>query len=362
MDRIETLRNYRPDKLPFSEDSGTSGIRRPHFDVGEYLPASKKGEIEFVRISLASTTGDVFSLRIKKEKKSFVVTIVDEYETKFTDYENEYDNIPTQGEVFDIITDMNNESDSQPYWLAIIEQNGFDSIEEITDFMQIDSNIYPDLNELFKDYLVDNNFNNDENNLDDELSEEQISTMAELIKSHKQRSDWDSLMGTICFNIWHNTNYAFLQSNDINDMEIPFLCALNLFQKWDQVYLSKKYDIAEISIDASPFVLNQKVEFIQNIPKIKVFVKMTQEQKPYELSKHLITIFANDLWESYQSVEKSINPLDYLQKGIEILFLFVKELKSIDIVFYNELMAIGEFESDVEKIIRNINTLEKGEL
>ena len=89
---------------------------------------------------------------------------------------------------------------------------------------------------------------------------------------------------------------------------------------------------------------------------------MTQEQKPYELSKHLITIFANDLWESYQSAEKSINPLDYLQKGIEILFLFVKELKSIDFVFYNELMAIGEFESDVEEIIRNINTLEKDEV
>ena len=79
IDRIETLRNYTPENLPFGAEPGTSGIRRPHFDVGEYLPVSKEGEIEFVRISLASTTGDVISLRIKKEEKSFVVTIVDEY-------------------------------------------------------------------------------------------------------------------------------------------------------------------------------------------------------------------------------------------------------------------------------------------
>jgi len=361
IDRIETLRNYMPGNLPFVEDTGTSGIRRPHFDVGEYLPISKKGEIEFVRISLASTTGDVYSLRIKKEEKSFEVTIVDEYETEFTDYENKYVQIPTQGEVFDIIINMNYEPDSEPYWLAIIGQNGFETIDQITDFIQIDSNIYPDLNELFKDYLVNNNFNSKTINLDNELSEAQISAMAEIIKNNGSRCNWESLMGTLCFYIWHNTNYAFLQSNDINDMEIPFLCALNLFQKWDQVYLSKKYDIAEISIDASPFVLNQKDEFIQNIPKIKAFVKMIQEQKPYELSKHFITIFGNDLWKSYQSAEKSINPLDYLQQGIEILFLFVKELKSIDFVFYNELMVIGEFESDVEEIIRNINTLEKDE-
>ena len=362
IDRIETLRNYKPENLPCGAEPGTSGIRRPHFDVGEYLPVSKKGEIEFVRISLASTTGDVYSLRIKKAEKSFVVTIVDEYNTEFIDYKIEYEQITTQGEVFDIITDMNNEPDSQPYWLAIIEQNGFDSIEQITDFIQIDSIIYPDLNELFKDYLVRNNFNSKPIDPENELSKEQISAMAEIIKNNGSMCNWDSLMGTLCFNIWHITNYAFLHSNDINDMEIPFLCALNLFQKWDQVYLSKKYDIAVISLDASPFVLNQKDEFIQNMPKIKVFVKTIQEQKPYESSKHFITIFANYLWEYYQSAEKSINPLDYLQKGIEILFLFVKELKSIDVVFYNELMAVGEFESDVEEIIRNINTLEKDEL
>lgn len=158
MDRIETLRNFVPDKLPFGEGTGTSGIRRPHFDVGEYLPVSKKRETEFARISLASTTGDVFSLRIKKEKKSFMVTIVDEYNTNFIEYESEYDQIPTQGEVFDIITDMNNEPESQPYWLAIIEENGFETIEQITDFIQLDSNIYPNLNELFVNYLIENGF------------------------------------------------------------------------------------------------------------------------------------------------------------------------------------------------------------
>ena len=363
MDRIETLRNYRPDQLPFAEGTGTSGIRRPHIDVGEYLPVLKKGEIEFARISLASTTGDVYSLRIKKEKKSFVVTIVNEYNTEFIDYKRDYEQIPTQGEVSDIIWNMNNEPDSQYYWLAIIEQNGFETIDQITDFIQIDSNIYSDLNELFEDYLIDNNFNNDENNRDEELSEEQILTMSELITSHKQRSDWDSLMGTICFNIWHKTNHWFLNSNDIRFIDISFICALNLFQKWDNIYLSNKFSLSEISKDASPFVITESKKLKDNITNLKAFISVIKEtgfgQK--ETSKHFISLFAADLLNSTKFKDESINPLDYFQTGVEILCLLVLTTRELDKEFFEELQDIGDFESIVEEIIQDINSLNETE-
>jgi hypothetical protein len=363
MDRIETLRSYRPDQLPFAEGTGISRIRNPHFDVGEFLPTPKKGETEFARISLASSTGDVFSLRIKKEKKSYVVTIVDEYNTEFIDYENKYDQIPTQGEVFDIITDMNNEPDSQPYWLAIIEQNGLDSIEQITDFIQIDSNIYPDLNELFEDYLVEKNFNNDENKLDGELSEEQISAIAELIKNNKEKSDWDSLMGTICFNIWHKTKHWFLKSKDIRFIDISFICALNLFQKWENIYLSNKFSLSEISKDASPYVVKESIKLKDSITNLKAFISVIKESGfgEKETSKHFVSLFAADLLNSQKFKDESINPLDYFQTGVEILCLFVLMSRELDKEFLKELLDIGDFESIVEEIIQDINYLNETE-
>lgn len=158
MKRIEQLRMYRPERLPFGDDSGTFGLRRPYIDVGEFLPVSENGELEFVRISLASTTGDVYSLRIREEDGAFQVNILDEYETKFVDFQDEFDQIPTQGEVFDIIVYMNDNFNAQPHLLAIIEDNDFKKIDEITNFIQIDSTIYPDLNELFVHFLTEYGF------------------------------------------------------------------------------------------------------------------------------------------------------------------------------------------------------------
>jgi hypothetical protein len=158
MENIQSIKDFRPELNDLLIPNATKGTRRPYFDVGEYLPPLEDGQIEFARINLASTTGDVMGLRIKKVKKKFIINIVDEYETEFVDYKSVYDSIPTQGEVMDIITTMNNDFDSQPYWLAIIEQNEYDSIVHITDFIRFDSNIYPNLNELFVEYLIENGF------------------------------------------------------------------------------------------------------------------------------------------------------------------------------------------------------------
>ena len=164
MDTIKELRNYIPRNL-FSEE-GTNQIRRPHFDVGEFLPGMEESQREIVRMSLASTTGDVISIRASKEGYVFRIFIVDEYQTEFIEFKDEFDKTPTQGEIFDVIVNMNTEADSQPYWLAVIESNGFENISDIQDFIQFDSNIYPDLNELFENYLIENRFTNDSPNND----------------------------------------------------------------------------------------------------------------------------------------------------------------------------------------------------
>jgi hypothetical protein len=362
MDRIENLRNYRPENLPFGED-GTSGTRRPHFDIGEYLPLPKKGEIEFVRINLASTTGDVYSLRIKKEKTSYVITIVDEYQTVFTDYENEYDQIPTQGEIFDVIIKMNNGFDVESYWLPIIELNELDSIEQITDFIQFDSNMYPYLNDLFIDYLKRTGFKEEQEDVHKNIENLDLNLLSDLLNNIKQKNDWDSLMGTICFNIWNKTSHWFINSNDFRYIDVSFICALNLFQKWNNIYLSKDFSLEIISKDASPFVIQESNKLFNNLTNLKKFIEAVKETGygEKETSKHFISIFTSELLNSEKFKDESINPMDYFQFGVEILCLFVELIKVEDGIFFNELLDIGDFEEQVEEIINDINLLNESE-
>ena len=150
------MKLYKPECL-FTEN-GTSKIRTPYFDVGEFLPTEDNGFHEIARICLASTTGDVISIRAKECNGSIIIEVVDEYLTEFFEYKKDYSEIPTQGEICDIITTMCLEPNSLSYLFGIIEMNGFSTINEITDFIYMDSNVYPDLNELFVAFLKQNEY------------------------------------------------------------------------------------------------------------------------------------------------------------------------------------------------------------
>ena len=155
---LNNILNYRPVNILKAE--GTKKFRMPYYDVGEFLPKMKKGFFEIARICLASSTGDVISIRVKKNIKSYRVEVVDEYETEFIEFNDKYQEIPTQGDVIDIIMNLNHDYDSQEFLYGIIQQNEFKTIDEIIDFIYLDSNFYPDLNQLFIHRLKENGFKN----------------------------------------------------------------------------------------------------------------------------------------------------------------------------------------------------------
>ena len=64
-----------------------------------------------------------------------------------------------------------------------------------------------------------------------EISKEDIQALAEMIKGEQSKLNvWDKMFGILCFNIWHNSSQDFQRSHDIQDIEIPFLCAIGVFQ------------------------------------------------------------------------------------------------------------------------------------
>jgi len=47
--------------------------------------------------------------------------------------------------------------------------------------------------------------------------------------------------------------------------------------------------------------------------------------------------------------------MEYFQKGIEVLYLFINELRDTDKSFFNELTNYGEYETDINLIIEDLN-------
>jgi len=155
---IVEMKNYRPANL-FIENT-TEKIRRPTVDIGEFLPILTIGIVEVARISLASVTGDVISIRLRKTPKKFAVDIVDEYGSVFVGFKRFYHEIPTQGELFNSIIDLCYESDGESIIWGNINVNELTTIADIKQFFYVDSNIYPKLNELFEEYFREIDFEN----------------------------------------------------------------------------------------------------------------------------------------------------------------------------------------------------------
>lgn len=150
------IETYRPVNL-FSENN-TDKTRGPIVDVGESLYIEADGFLEIARICVSSFLGDITSVRIRQIDSGYEVDVVDEYETIFLDYQKTFQTIPTQGEVFSVIRDMNTEPDSNFYWLEIVQMNELTTIKEITDFIYIDSNVYPELNILLVEFFEENGY------------------------------------------------------------------------------------------------------------------------------------------------------------------------------------------------------------
>ena len=128
----------------------------PQMMGGEYLPNYKNNEIEICRVVLDSTTLDVYSLRVRKNKTRHVYRIVDEYSNTFK--LSQYSSIKPL-KMIQIIQILNNceviNYDSGEIMMKGIIRPHLDymcdyhlddySKEKIINFVKVESNIYPEI-------------------------------------------------------------------------------------------------------------------------------------------------------------------------------------------------------------------------
>jgi hypothetical protein len=126
---------------------------------GEYLPDFQEDEVEIARVTLASVTGDVISIRARHDGTLIRYRIVDEYEGESV-YHCEPDESVrplTMRELVELIDNTQGEGMYPDYgtglttvWRDFHANNG-SSPEEMVRFVTVSSEFYPDLRRYYED-------------------------------------------------------------------------------------------------------------------------------------------------------------------------------------------------------------------
>ena len=146
-----------PDQLadPEFDQSLSDEIRdfrgriHPSLMGGEYLPDFDEGEVEIARVALASVTGDVISIRARRDQGRVRYRIADEYETVFHFRPTESEGPLTLGELINLIDSVKGEGSYPDFGQGLTDvfRDAIDNgePEELAQFVTVSSDFYPDL-------------------------------------------------------------------------------------------------------------------------------------------------------------------------------------------------------------------------
>ena len=146
------------------EDREMIGRIHPILMGGEYLPDYSPGEVEIARVSLASTTGDVISVRAKPAGDRIEVDVVDEYMDVFDEdeiswgFNGQVDQPLTMGELVQLMDETDplcwELGGSGLVWGPLHanygEESGWFEPDRAVRFVRVDSDFYPQLGAYYE--------------------------------------------------------------------------------------------------------------------------------------------------------------------------------------------------------------------
>jgi hypothetical protein len=127
------------------------GQIHPQWMGGEYLPDLLAGEVEIARLTLDSTTRDVYSVRARRREGRIRYRIVDEYETRW-DCSRESSARPlTLGELVTLIDTATFQGYNGGDLTDALRDGCGGLPEEDADFVTVTSEFYPDLEAYYRE-------------------------------------------------------------------------------------------------------------------------------------------------------------------------------------------------------------------
>jgi len=146
--------------LPAVRD--VTGALHPSLMGGEYLPAYLKGEVEIARINLASTTGDVISIRARPSSRGIEYRVVDEY-WDIGDFEYSWSprssRLPfPMRQMIKFLNSIVVEGVDRKAGIGYVQNfweeqygYGYNSLDECVSFATVESPFYPSVNEWYEE-------------------------------------------------------------------------------------------------------------------------------------------------------------------------------------------------------------------
>lgn len=151
--------DYRPANYWSAKEKPLRGshtdIRKACYDVGEHLPELSPGQVEIARIALASTTGDVVSVRARRSKHVIEYSVVDEYETQFTFQPQASEEPLTLKEIIGMIDGLRVEEVGSTFIWEVLENLDDDDRDDASEFLSVHSDFYPGLYTHFERLIED---------------------------------------------------------------------------------------------------------------------------------------------------------------------------------------------------------------
>ncbi len=129
-----------------------AGQVHPALMGGEYLPDYREHEVEIARVTMASTTQDVISIRARPQPGGIGLRVLDEYDSTFT-IKPPLAKRPLSLRQLIRLIDAGKGDQMGPIGLGIIQIN-FDCTEEpaesFAEFMEFSSEFYPELSKHYR--------------------------------------------------------------------------------------------------------------------------------------------------------------------------------------------------------------------
>lgn len=182
-----------------------------------------------------------------------------------------------------------------------------------------------------------------------EFNQEELRKLGALIKSRLgTMRPWEKMFGTLCYNIWNHPSNKYLKTQRPEDLKWAIGSTLGVFTLWEELKISKVYDLNKIALEAPEQIIDALDSFIH--------VEGHWYQSFDEHSS--LMSFATAYEKEYRNIaiKEVPSPKAYFQKGIEFLLFVVLRAKRFRPDVFENIKAQATQDPDIKSICMDLDT------
>jgi hypothetical protein len=181
-----------------------------------------------------------------------------------------------------------------------------------------------------------------------EFNKDELRKLGAMIKSRLGgMKPYDKMFGTLCYNIWNHPSNKYLATNKLQDLKWTFACSLGVYALWDDLKISKVYDLNKIVLEA-PEQISEEVDSITGLES-DWYNNVDQDQPLLDFS----TAFEEHLRNKWGN--RNTSSREYFQRGIEILLFLNLRTKRLRQDIYESMKEQARLDPDIKSICLDLD-------